>query len=50
MSTLPGDAVPVSARVRRAVRSQPVDLVGTLLQRLPHAKDALAWVRDGGWK
>ncbi len=57
MSTLPGDAlpraVPESARVPRAVRSQPVDLVGTLLQRLPHAGDALAWVRDGsglvGW-
>jgi menaquinone-specific isochorismate synthase len=53
MSTVPGDAVPVSARVPRAVRSQPVDLVGTILQRLPHSSDALAWVRDGeglvGW-
>jgi menaquinone-specific isochorismate synthase len=53
MSTPPGDAVPVSARVPRTVRSQPVDLVGTLLRRLPHAGDALAWVRDGsglvGW-
>ena len=61
MSTVPGDAVPpfadadgaASSRVRRRVRSQPVDLVGTLLHRLPHAADALAWVRDGsglvGW-
>ncbi len=51
MSTVPGGdlsrAVPLSARVARTVRSQPVDLVGTLLQRLPHAGDALAWVRDG---
>ena len=42
-----------AAAVPRTVRSQPVDLVGTLLQRLPHAGDALAWVRDGsglvGW-
>ena len=55
MSTGPGDAAPAprGAAVRRQVRSQPVDLVGTLLQRLPHAGDALAWVRDGeglvGW-
>ena len=53
MSRPPGDAAPVSARVARTVRSQPVDLVGTLLHRLPHAGDALAWVRDGsglvGW-
>jgi menaquinone-specific isochorismate synthase len=55
MSTLPGDAGAhlVAARIPRTVRSQPVDLVGTLLQRLPHADDALAWVRDGvglvGW-
>jgi menaquinone-specific isochorismate synthase len=53
MATVSGDAVPVSARVPRAVRSQPVDLVGTILQRLPHASDALAWVRGGeglvGW-
>ena len=53
MSRPPGDAAPVSARVPRTVRSQPVDLVGTLLHRLPHAGDALAWVRDGsglvGW-
>ena len=55
MSTVPGDAAPAprGAAVRRQVRSQPVDLVGTLLQRLPHAGDALAWVRDGeglvGW-
>lgn len=55
MSTVPGDASAhlVGARTARTVRSQPVDLVGTLLQRLPHADDALAWVRDGvglvGW-
>ena len=53
MSTVPGEAAPAAAAVRRTVRSQPVDLVGTLLQRLPHAGDALAWVRDGtglvGW-
>ncbi len=53
MSMLPGAAVPGSATVRRTVRSQPVDLVGTLVQRLPHAGDALAWVIDGtglvGW-
>ncbi len=53
MSRPPGDAAPASARVPRTVRSQPVDLVGTLLHRLPHAGDALAWVRDGtglvGW-
>jgi menaquinone-specific isochorismate synthase len=56
MSTVPGDVTPTSATVapvRRAVRTQPVDLVGTLLARLPHAGDALAWVRDGvglvGW-
>ena len=37
----------------RTVRTRPVDLVGTLLQRLPHARGVLAWVRDGsglvGW-
>jgi menaquinone-specific isochorismate synthase len=53
MSTVSGQAVPASAREHRTVRSQPVDLVGTLLQRLPHAGDALSWVRDGqglvGW-
>ena len=53
MSTVPGEAAAATAAVRRTVRSQPVDLVGTLLQRLPHAGDALAWVRDGsglvGW-
>ena len=53
MSRPPADAAPVSARLPRTVRSQPVDLVGTLLHRLPHAGDALAWVRDGsglvGW-
>ncbi|HEX7188186.1 MAG TPA: isochorismate synthase [Actinomycetes bacterium] len=53
MSTVPGESVPATAAVPRTVRSQPVDLVGTLLQRLPHAGDALAWVRDGsglvGW-
>jgi menaquinone-specific isochorismate synthase len=53
MSTVPGEAAAATAAVRRAVRSQPVDLVGTLLQRLPHAGDALAGVRDGcglvGW-
>ena len=51
MSTVPGDDA--HPQVRRRVRSQPVDLMGTLLQRLPHADDALAWVRDGtglvGW-
>ena len=53
MSRPPADAAPASARLPRTVRSQPVDLVGTLLHRLPHAGDALAWVRDGsglvGW-
>jgi menaquinone-specific isochorismate synthase len=53
MSLVPRDAAPAGAREQRSVRSQPVDLVGTLLQRLPHAGDALAWVRDGeglvGW-
>jgi menaquinone-specific isochorismate synthase len=62
MTTLPGDgrepAAPVlaatpAARPVRAVRSRPVDLVGTLLQRLPRADGVLAWVRDGeglvGW-
>ena len=53
MSTEPGEARPSAAAAPRTVRSQPVDLVGTLLQRLPHAGDALAWVRDGtglvGW-
>ena len=52
MSTVPGgDARPAPAL--RLVRSQPVDLVGTLLQRLPRAEGALAWLRDGhglvGW-
>jgi menaquinone-specific isochorismate synthase len=49
----PSDAAPAPARVPRTVRSQPVDLVGTLLHRLPHAGKVLAWVRDGaglvGW-
>jgi menaquinone-specific isochorismate synthase len=53
MSTVPGDAEPRVSRAARTVRSQPVDLVGTLLQRLPRADDALAWVSDGrglvGW-
>ena len=55
MSTVTGDAAPQDARghTRRQVRSQPVDLVGTLLQRLPSAKGALAWLHDGvglvGW-
>jgi menaquinone-specific isochorismate synthase len=59
MSTGPGDAFPsVSATPQaspagRVVRTQPVDLVGTLLQRLPRADGALAWVADGeglvGW-
>ena len=69
MTTLPGDgrqpAAPASAATTagpptvrqggpvRAVRSRPVDLVGTLLQRLPRAQGVLAWVRDGeglvGW-
>jgi menaquinone-specific isochorismate synthase len=53
MSTVPGHTAPGPAGARRTVRSQPVDLVGTLLQRLPHSGDALAWVRDGvglvGW-
>jgi menaquinone-specific isochorismate synthase len=52
MSSLPGDA-PGPAAAPRTVRSQPVDLVGTLLQRLPRADGALAWVRAGaglvGW-
>lgn len=52
MSTVPGDA-PRPAPGPRTVRTQPVDLVGTLLQRLPRAEGALAWVRDGsglvGW-
>ena len=52
MSTVPGDA-PRPAPEPRSVRTQPVDLVGTLLQRLPRAEGALAWVRDGsglvGW-
>jgi menaquinone-specific isochorismate synthase len=52
MTTVPGDA-PRPAAAPRSVRSQPVDLVGTLLQRLPRAGGALAWVRDGsglvGW-
>ena len=53
MSTVPGEAPTRLPHLPRAVRSQPVDLVGTLLQRLPHAGGALAWVRDGaglvGW-
>ena len=61
MTRVPGDdehAVPArtvgAARARAAHRPhQPVDLVGTLLQRLPHARGVLAWVRDGsglvGW-
>lgn len=46
-------SLPAGASEPRRVRSVPVDLVGTLLARLPHAADALAWVRDGqglvGW-
>jgi len=53
MTTVPGDAAPKVARAPRHVRSQEVDLVGTLLQRLPRADGALAWVRDAaglvGW-
>ena len=49
MSTVPGDGVPGTypgaARLPRTVRSQPVDLVGALLHRLPHAGDALACPR-----
>jgi menaquinone-specific isochorismate synthase len=52
MTTRTGDA-PRPAGAPVLVRTQPVDLVGTLLQRLPRAGDALAWVRDGaglvGW-
>jgi menaquinone-specific isochorismate synthase len=52
MTTRTGDA-PRPAGSPVLVRTQPVDLVGTLLQRLPRAGDALAWVRDGaglvGW-
>ena len=48
-----GDAAPTVIPAPRPVRSQQVDLVGTLLQRLPRADGALAWVRDGaglvGW-
>lgn len=44
MTTGPGDAAPRASRTR-LVRSQPVDLVGTLLARLPRAAGALAWVR-----
>jgi len=53
MSTVPGDAAPQVAHPHRSVRSQPVDLVGTLLQRLPRPHGVVAWVRDGsgmvGW-
>ena len=53
MSTVPGDAAPQVAGSRRLVRSRQVDLVGTLLQRLPRADGALAWLHDGvglvGW-
>ena len=61
MRPVPGDAAPAGQRAQRepvaarpsTVRSQQVDLVGSLLARLPHADDALAWVRDGagmvGW-
>ncbi|MDQ1604476.1 MAG: menaquinone-specific isochorismate synthase [Actinomycetota bacterium] len=53
MSTVPGHTAPGAARRARTVRSQPVDLVGSLVARLPHAADALAWLRDGrgivGW-
>ncbi len=57
MSPLTGDAAARSAPEPgarpRSVRSQQVDLVGSLLARLPHAEDAVAWVRDGvglvGW-
>ncbi|MGH8894839.1 MAG: isochorismate synthase [Actinomycetes bacterium] len=52
MKTVPRDARR-AAEQPRLVRSQPVDLVGTLLHRLPRAADALAWVSDGsglvGW-
>jgi menaquinone-specific isochorismate synthase len=46
MTTGPGDA-PREVPAALAVRSQQVDLVGTLLQRLPRADGALAWLRDG---
>lgn len=50
--TAPAPSAP-AAPAPRTVRSRPVDLVGTLLQRLPHAHGVLAWVRDGtglvGW-
>src|SRR5687767_914124 len=62
MTSVPGDdehavSAPVTsaplAPAPRTVRTRPVDLVGTLLQRLPHARGVLAWVRDGsglvGW-
>ena len=57
MTTLPGDGrqpvtpEPAATPVRpstappvRTVRTRPVDLVGTLLQRLPRARGVLAWV------
>ena len=61
MTSAPGDdehvvTAPTLAPVteaRRIVRTRPVDLVGTLLQRLPHAHGVLAWVCNGsglvGW-
>ena len=62
MTSVPGDdehavTAPVTsaplAPAPRTVRTRPVDLVGTLLQRLPHARGVLAWVREGsglvGW-
>jgi menaquinone-specific isochorismate synthase len=53
MGAPPADAQPASARAPLVVRSRPVDLVGTLVARLPRADGAMAWVRDGtglvGW-
>lgn len=46
MTTGPGDA-PRALPATLPVRSEPVDLVGTLLHRLPRAGGALAWLRDG---
>ena len=61
MTSVPGDEEHVAtapvhgtpAIAPRTVRTRPVDLVGTLLQRIPQARGVLAWVRDGsglvGW-
>lgn len=46
MTTGPGDA-PRALPATLPVRSEPVDLVGTLLHRLPRAEGALAWIREG---